>query len=363
MPKPPKGMSKSEYIYGFCPAYIKKHEPSKSNWERDHLIAHCAGLWNKYKGHSNAVEEILANGYIPVSFSADCLSYFSSNKGIISLSDMTIKTITEHDETREYTVVDAIVAVGDRFYGNIYVPSEVLKFTAHLWESTYNDISHLGTLYPAGLSSVENIEYITGYNSDSFFDESVNGVRLKMHISHNAPKYNVWKSFINITKDAKKIPNVSIFGFSKFKTISKNKLPSGTVIPESLSNSNYFVVMAEIIPVAVTTCLKGKCDDSAGCGISTAFCESGKCQDLYEYIIASWRETDEYYRFRVRDPNSFKEGSFRMKSIDNGVRLVLGRLKNQVTLTTQALLFSKSVFKTLNNAKKWKKEHWDKKNK
>ena len=130
-------------------------------------------------------------------------------------------------------------------------------------------------MYPAGKSSVENMEYITGYNSDSFFDESINAIRVKMHISHDSPKYNVWKSYMDISKDANRIPNVSIFGFYTAKAIKKSLLPAGTIIPKTLSKKDYIIAMTDIIPFAITTCLKGKCDDVAGCGISTGFTDDG----------------------------------------------------------------------------------------
>jgi len=111
-------------------------------------------------------------------------------------------------------------------------------------------------MYPAGMGSVENMEYITGYNSDAGFDEAINAVRVKMHINQNSPKYNVWKSYMDISKDAKRVPNVSIFGFYKSKAIRRSVIPSGTVIPESVLHGEYVVAMAELIPFAITTCLK-----------------------------------------------------------------------------------------------------------
>ena len=195
------------------------------------------------------------------------------------MSDISEEFESDGEHVRRYNVVDAVVAVGDRFYGNMYVPSSVLKVSANQWNSTYNDISHLGTMYPAGMGSVENMEYITGYNSDAGFDEAINAVRVKMHINQNSPKYNVWKSYMDISKDAKRVPNVSIFGFYKSKAIRRSVIPSGTVIPESALHGEYVVAMAELIPFAITTCLKGKCDDVAGCGISTGFTDDGKSCD------------------------------------------------------------------------------------
>jgi hypothetical protein len=281
MPEIKKDESRSDYI-ARCVPYCMKHE----GLDHDAAVGKCEGLYTEYlkKGNQSA-NETIRKGYVPFALTANCLQYAQAldQKSYIGLSDIKTEIVEIEGEQRKYDVVDAVVAVGNRFYGNIYVPSNVLKATVHLWESTYNDISHLGTMFPAGLFSTENIEYITGFNSDSYFDENINAVRVKMHIYHNAPKYSSWKSFMDISKDAKKIPNVSIFGFSKFELIHKDKLPFGTIIPEGVLRGDHVIVMSELIPMAITTCLKGKCDDEAGCGISafsngSCDCKNGTCE-------------------------------------------------------------------------------------
>ena len=279
MPSVKEGQSKSEYI-SYCISWIKEHEPEKAEWSSGRLYKHCEGLWdNRNKTHASTMQDIskeLDNiGYRQIAFTSDGIGIGKLEGGTISMSDMQEEFESDGKNVRRYDVVDAVVAVGDRFYGNMYVPSSVLKASAHQWNSTYNDISHLGTMYPAGMGSVENMEYITGYNSDANFDEAINAVRVKMHINQNAPKYGVWKSYMDITKDAKRIPNVSIFGFYKSKAIRKSQIPSGTVIPKTALHGDYIIAMADLIPFAITTCLKGKCDDVAGCGISTGFTEDG----------------------------------------------------------------------------------------
>lgn len=218
-------------------------------------------------------------GYKPIIFSSDDIGIGKLSDGVISMSDMVLETQQDGDNSREYTVVDAVAAVGDRFYGNLFVPSAVLRETASMWNSTLNDISHLGTMYPASLSFVENMEYITGYNSDAVFDESIKAVRVKMHVSHDAPKYQAWGNFMNISKDAKRVPNVSIFGFQKSKAIHRREIPNGVIIPEGAMHGDYVIAMSDMIPFAVTTCLKGKCDEVAGCGISIGFTKDGETCD------------------------------------------------------------------------------------
>lgn len=59
---------------------------------------------------------------------------------------------------------------------------------------------------------------------------------------------------------------------------------------------------------------------------------------------------------RVKDPGSFQEDSFRRKEITPGITLILGKLKGETTMTTQAYRFDKSKF-TADEAKKWLKDH------
>lgn len=78
--------------------------------------------------------------------------------------------------------------------------------------------------------------------------------------------------------------------------------------------------------------------------------------------MPGWDETPNEWRYRLKDPELFQKDSFRTKDISNGVYLVVGKLKNQDNMTAQSLRFKKSVFPTLNDAKAWKRDHWDKKN-
>jgi hypothetical protein len=233
------------------------------------------GNTNKTTRTSEKGEWIDTNKVYPIVFNTDleALRLADFNEGTINMASMSVE---ELEDKRRYDVVDAVAAIGDKFYGNIYVPAETLKASIEQWNGTYNDLSHLGTMYPAGMSFVENIDYITGYNSNAFYDDSINGIRLKMHINQDAPKYKSWKNLVDIANDAGKIPNVSIFGFSKFERKPISSLPSNAKIPIGVSSNGTIISMASIVPFAVTTCLRGKCNDSEGCGISSRFSEPNK---------------------------------------------------------------------------------------
>jgi len=75
-----------------------------------------------------------------------------------------------------------------------------------------------------------------------------------------------------------------------------------------------------------------------------------------------WDETGTSFRFRVREPDLFQEGTFRTVQIKEDkprVNSVMGRLKGEETMTIQSLIFPKEDDWTLAEAKEWLGEHED----
>ncbi len=75
-----------------------------------------------------------------------------------------------------------------------------------------------------------------------------------------------------------------------------------------------------------------------------------------------WDETDESWRYRVRDPEDFIQDSFRTKEIDTGVKAVFGKLKadgEDGPMKTQTIIFDKEAFPKKSDAEAWLKEHED----
>ena len=212
-----------------------------------------------------------------------CYSLYDRNKEANGMSLDNIPFLASKIiEGKDEDIVELTAAVGDIFYQETFVSKEVLKQLAPLWNSTVHDISHMGTHYPNGVMGFrENLDYIIGYNDDSHWDEKTNSVKMKAHISHNAPKYNVWKNYMDICRKTGKIPNVSMdVTPAKFGAMKVKDLPAGVIAPTRYVRSGKVRALTGGVPYAVATVLTGKCDDAAGCGISATGeddCSSGKC--------------------------------------------------------------------------------------
>ena len=79
-------------------------------------------------------------------------------------------------------------------------------------------------------------------------------------------------------------------------------------------------------------------------------------------IKPGWDETETSFRFRVRNPDLFQEGTFRTVPIKKDkpkVNSIMGRLKGEETLTVQSVIFPKKDDWNLVDAKEWLKEHED----
>lgn len=59
---------------------------------------------------------------------------------------------------------------------------------------------------------------------------------------------------------------------------------------------------------------------------------------------------------RIINPDEFQEDSFRRKKIEEGISIIIGKIKGETKTTTQAYRFNKDVF-TAGEAKKWLKDH------
>jgi len=73
---------------------------------------------------------------------------------------------------------------------------------------------------------------------------------------------------------------------------------------------------------------------------------------------AAVESTENQYRFRVKNPNLFEEGSFRTKILKDGVSIIVGKLKNGSNSTVvQAYRFDKKFFKDISEVNSWLKRN------
>ena len=68
--------------------------------------------------------------------------------------------------------------------------------------------------------------------------------------------------------------------------------------------------------------------------------------------------TENYIRIRVKDPKLFQKDSFRTIDIskNKGIKAIIGKLKDEITTTTQSFLFEKDKW-NVEEAQAWVKEH------
>jgi HK97 family phage prohead protease len=90
--------------------------------------------------------------------------------------------------------------------------------------------------------------------------------------------------------------------------------------------------------------------------------EYTKDEPIDEVTKPGWDETDDMIRHRIREPDTFEEGSFRTVTIKKDkprVKAVMGKLKGEDTMTVQTVLFPKEDEWTVEKAKAWIKDHPD----
>ena len=72
--------------------------------------------------------------------------------------------------------------------------------------------------------------------------------------------------------------------------------------------------------------------------------------------------TENQFRYRVKDPDLFKEDSFKTKELKGGVSIIIGRLKKppkgqEGSAVVQSYRFDKKKFKTKEQVASWVKRH------
>lgn len=264
MPTLKKGESEEDFVSRCIPFVLNEGNAE----DEKQAAAICHSMYKEHmKKTKSTYSEYISNGYQLVSGNIELTNTDLGNSVIIN--------------KEEYVEVELIACKGDFFLQNDFVPSDVLKASAEKWSGTIHDISHMATNYPNGLAGEEeNIEYEVGFNKFESYDENTKELKVKSYIRKDSPKFNAWKNHVAICKASGKTPNVSISALAKKKLINASEIPSGTKIPVRYKNSSKVIAIADFLPLGITTCMLGKCNDADGCGIilkGNDTCLDGSC--------------------------------------------------------------------------------------
>ena len=232
-------------------------------------------------------------------FVADSLVHITDDKKEESL------TVFNATKENGHTV---IAAIGDSFMNGIFVAGSEIKKSHTKWNNTLHDINHMGSGYSLGFTTVpSNIEYIVGWQDGSKYDEETKALTINLHIEKDAPKFEAWENYVNISSKINRTPNVSVVWFAQIEYKQAKELPSGCGYHAAGYKADDLVpCMNAIKPFMVSTVTKGACDDQDGCGINTD-CEIDKTKkvepievDVIDKKIEEQSRRIEYLKNRMK---------------------------------------------------------------
>lgn len=269
MPSIEKGESEADYCKRCIPEVI-----AKEGLEPDAAAAKCHGMYKEHKEKGTQYEK-----------ESELKEYtFECELHAVEMSAPLTTTLTDNSkpiQSKEgWVTFKAVAVVGDRMMKNVFVPYESLKQTIALWNGTYHDLNHMGTSYPDTSYPFkrQNIDYIVGYQNNAVADDRTKEIQMDVNIYKNAPKYASWKSFVDINKEANKIPNVSMSVVARSKRVRAKDLnfdaSSYGFAPEDMVDCLY-----DIYPKALTTCIEGECNSSKGCGLAVNHENEAECKE------------------------------------------------------------------------------------
>jgi len=175
-------------------------------------------------------------------------------------------TLDLKDTQDEPNKFSAVALIGDRFYHGKFLPYSEIEKAYKSMDGAYHDINHWGTSYP--IDGHPNIEYIIGYQKNTKMDMQKKMMKTNIIVNPDAPHYKTWKSFMDITRQAGRTPNVSVSFWASNKTMKARDLPKGiNYAAEGYTDDSDIKTLYDVGFQALSTVFKGACDDSQGCGI------------------------------------------------------------------------------------------------
>lgn len=174
-------------------------------------------------------------------------------------------------ETDDWVTLRATAIVGNRMMNGYFISYSELKKSLDMWNGTLHDISHLGTSYPDNAPPFkrENIDYIIGYQNNAEANDKTKEISMDVNVYKHSEKYKSWKSFIDICQKANKTPNVSVSIGATPRAMNAGSLDQTDREDYGFKGDETVLCLCDIIPKALTTCIKGACDDKRGCGLTS----------------------------------------------------------------------------------------------
>lgn len=190
----------------------------------------------------------------------------------------------------------AVAIIGDRFYKGAFLPAKELKKVYKLWEGTLHDINHFGTTFPVGFFAISNILYFVGYNNNVKWNNKNKSVSMDINIRDDTKYAGDWRAYVALCEEAGNVPNVSIAFNAKTMLVKASELPKGVNWKEQGYKKDDLVeYIYDIQPQALSTVLKGACNDKNGCGIGIQNNEDNEQEekDAQKEAIIKWLKENE----------------------------------------------------------------------
>lgn len=280
MPLPKEGESKEDFIKRCIPFVLK--EGTAKNVKQAYTI--CLSIWKKTKRSGE-----MNKGKYKI-FTCD---------GILDIVTSSYSVTTNSEGKTEVTSKNSyeiVVAIGNRFMNGGYLSEEEIKKSLDKWNNTLHDINH------AGIGSIsQDIRYFVGYHTNVRYENKA--LYMTLNIVDDTEYAKSWHGYIELCKKAGKIPNVSMTFLAKQEFVKSEELPNYKEF--GLNGDETVPILKDIVPIAVSTVVIGRCNDVDGCGIKNVV-ENGvvpnnppnygksyaywNAPDLKDFTSKSWDE-------------------------------------------------------------------------
>lgn len=278
MPDVKPGESEGAYMKRCIPYYRKRGLTQKA------AKGKCYGMYkNKHKNDADDYKEFKFE--VPM-IRMPVKEEFSNENETIENKQYSVNKGQRH----------AVALVGDRFYKGKFMSAKELKKAYKLWEGTLHDINHMGTTYITGFFAIPNILYFVGYNSNVKWDNKTNSVSMDINIRDDTKYAKDWRAYVALCEEAGQIANVSVAFNAKTMLMKARDLPKGVNYKEQGYKKDDMVeYIYDIQPQALSTVLKGACNDKTGCGIGIQHNEDSEHEEeaAQKEAIIKWLKEHE----------------------------------------------------------------------